>query len=319
MQRLVASAAWDVEAVQQDLRRYVRASLGATDGVLIVDETGFLKKGTKSAGVPRQYSGTAGRIENCQIGVCLAYATARGHAFVDRERYVPDAWCADRARCREAGLPDPVRFRTKPQWAQAMLARAFAGGLRPTWVLGDEVSGSDRALRQWLEAVHQPVLVAVRATEHVWAWADHAPAQQRADRLADALPRTAWHRRSAGAGSKGPRMHDWAVVPLARVGAAGHHALLVRRHLRTGERAYDVVCTRHAVPLATLVRVAGRRWAIEQGFETSKQDVGLDEYEVRTSAAWYRFMTLTLYAHAVLAALRARHRPQKKGRRAGRP
>jgi len=317
MQQLVASAAWDVEAVRDDLRAYVREHLGP-GGVLIVDETGFLKKGTKSAGVQRQYSGTAGRIENCQIGVFLAYATARGHAFVDRELYVPAAWTADRRRCREAGIPDAVAFQTKPQLARAMLARALAGGLAPTWVLGDEVYGNDHALRRWLEERHQAFVLAIRATEHLWVVDRGAPGERKVEAVADALPRRAWHRRSAGAGSKGLRVYDWAVVPLARVGADGYHALLVRRHLTTGDRAYYVVYTPRRVRAETLVAVAGRRWAIEQGFETSKQEVGLDEYEVRTYPAWYRFMTLTLYAHAFLAAMRARQGPRKKGRRRAR-
>lgn len=318
MQRLVASAAWDVDGVRDDLRMYVVEALGTKDSVLIVDETGFLKKGRKSAGVQRQYSGTAGRVENCQIGVFLAYATARGHAFVDRELYVPESWHADRPRCHEAGIPDTLAFRTKPQLAQGMLARAFAAGLAPTWVLGDTVYGNDRALRLWLEAQQQAFLLAVRSDESLWVWQHGTPRQRKVCLVADAVPDTAWKRRSAGAGSKGPRVYDWAVVPLARVGAKGQHALLVRRHLVTGERAYYVVFTPRRVTMGTLVQVAGRRWAIEQGFETSKQEIGLDQYEVRTYAAWYRFMTLTLYAHAFLAAMRARQTPRKKGRRPAR-
>ena len=318
MQRLVASAAWDVDGVRDDLRAYVVHALGAKDSVLIVDETGFLKKGTKSAGVQRQYSGTAGRIENCQIGVFLAYATARGHAFVDRELYVPESWIADRRRCREAGIPDALAFRTKPQLAQGMLARAFAADLRPAWILGDAVYGNDRALRLWLEAQQQAFLLAIRSDERLWIWWHGAPRQMNVGAVADALPTAAWARRSAGAGSKGARTYDWALVPLARVGADGQHALLVRQHLRTGDRAYYVAFTPRRVTLSTLVQVAGRRWAIEQGFETSKQEIGLDQYEVRTYAAWYRFMTLTLYAHAFLAAMRARQTPRKKGLRPAR-
>lgn len=179
MQRLVASAAWDVAGVRDDLRAYVRETLGDRAGVLIVDETGFLKKGTKSAGVQRQYSGTAGRIENCQLGVFLAYATVRGHAFVDRELYVPASWIADRARCREAKIPTTVRFQTKPQLAQTMLTRALAGGLRPRWVLGDEVYGNHRALRQWLEEQRQPYVLAVRCTTAVRVADAAAPGRHR--------------------------------------------------------------------------------------------------------------------------------------------
>ena len=266
----------------------------------------------------RQYRGTAGRVENCQIGVFLAYATARGHAFVDRELYLPASWIADRPRCREAGIPKTVAFRTKPQLAQTMLARALAAGLRPAWVLGDTVYGNDRVLRSWLETQHQPFLLAIRSDERLWVWRNGAPRQRKVGAVADALPAAAWTRRSAGAGSKGARTYEWALVPLARVGADGHHALLVRRHLTTGDRAYSVVYTPRRVTLATLVKVAGRRWAIEQGFETSKQEIGLDQYEVRTYTAWYRFITLTLYAHAFLAAMRARQVPRKKGLRPAR-
>lgn len=319
MQRLIASAAWDVDAMRDDLRGYVQDALGATGGVLIVDETGFLKKGTKSAGVQRQYSGTAGRIENCQLGVFLAYATARGHAFVDRELYLPESWIADRARCREAGIPAAVPFRTKPALAQLMLARALDGGLRPAWVGGDEVYGNHRALRRWLEGRGQAFVLAIKCTERLWVLHEGAPRQRAVAAVADGLPRTAWTRHSAGAGSKGPRWYQWALVPQARVGAPGHHALLVRQHPRTKERAYYVVFAPRRPSLATLVRVAGQRWAIEQGFETSKQEVGLDQYEVRKYDAWYRFMTLTLYAHAFLAACRARQTPRKKGRRQGPP
>ena len=318
MQRLMASAVWHVEAMRDDLRAYVHETLGASEGILIVDETGFLKKGTKSAGVQRQYSGTAGRIENCQLGVFLAYATARGHAFVDRELYLPESWIADRARCREAGIPDDVPFRTKPQLAQRMLARALTGGLHPAWVTGDEAYGNDRTLRRWLEARDQAFVLTIKCSEHLWVLYAGAPRQLKVAAVADALPDTAWTRHSAGVGSKGPRWYDWALVPQARLGAPGYHALLVRQHPRTKERAYYVVFAPHRSTLETYVRVAGQRWAIEQGFEASKQEVGLDEYEVRKYDAWYRFMTLTLYAHAFLAACRAQQTPRKKGRRPGR-
>ena len=315
MQRLIASAAWDVEVVREDLRAYFASALGTNESVLIVDETGFLKKGTKSVGVQRQDSATAGRIENCQIGVFLAYATARGHAFVDRELYLPESWLADRPRCREAGIPETVAFRTKPQLAQAMLARTLSGGLTPAWVVGDEVYGNDRPLRRRLGTKRQAFVLAIRPIEHLWVWRQGRPRQLRATTVADTLPDAAWVPRSAGAGGKGPRVYDWAVVPLARGGAAGHHALVVRRHLTSGERAYYAVFTPRRVALDTLVQVADRRWAIELGVETSKQEVGLDQYELRTCVVWSRFKTLTLYAHAFLAAMRARQSSRKKGRR----
>lgn len=199
-----------------------------------------------------------------------------------------------------------------------MLARALTAGLTPAWVLGDTVYGNDRALRLWLETQRQAFLLAIRSDERLWVRQHGTPRQLKVGTVADTLPDAAWGRHSAGAGSKGPRLYDWAVVPLARVGADGHHALLVRRHLITGDRAYYVVFTPRRVTVGTLVQVAGRRWAIEQGFETSKQEIGLDQYEVRTYAAWYRFMTLTLYAHAFLAAMRARQTPRKQGLRPAR-
>lgn len=305
--------------MRDDLRAYARESLGDRAGVLIVDETGFLKKEAKSAGVQRQYSGTAGRIENCQLGVFLAYATARGHTFVDRELYVPASWIADRARYREAKIPKTVRFRTKPQLAQTMLQHALAGGLRPRWVLGDEVNGDHRALRQWLEQERQPYVLAVRRTTAVRLADADTPGRHRVATLAEALPRAAWQRHSAGAGSKGPRWYDWALLPLAREETTpGHHALLTRQHPTSGERAYYLVFSLRPIQRDAVAPVAGQRWAIEQSFEESKQEVGLDEYEVRTSDAWYRFMTLTLYAHTFLAAMRARQRPRENGLRQGR-
>jgi SRSO17 transposase len=319
MQRLIASAAWDADAVRDDLRAYVVEHLGDASGVLIIDETGFLKKGNKSAGVQRQYSGTAGRIENCQIGVFLAYAAPRGYAFLDRELYLPEEWCADRARCRAAGIPDDVPFRTKPGLARRMLARALDAGVPAAWVTGDEVYGGDRRLRMMLEQRGQPFVLAVKCSEPLWHFGVPGRTQPRADAIAAALPAGAWHVLSAGAGSKGPRASRWAWADLARLGWPGwRHALLVRERLTPNakgeyERAYYVVFAPVAARLAEVVRVAGTRWAVEQGFETAKQEVGLDEYEVRRYDAWYRYITLALFAHAFLAVLRARVTPRKRG------
>jgi SRSO17 transposase len=324
MQRLVASAEWDPDAVRDDLRAYVVEHLGDPQGVLVVDETGFLKKGDQSAGVQRQYSGTAGRIENCQVGVFLAYATRRGHAFLDRELYLPAEWCEDRARCREAGIPAAVPFRTKPQLARLMLERALDAGVSAAWVTGDEVYGGDRRLRMMLEQRGQPFVLAVKTSEPLWHWDERGPRQPRADAIAAALPPQAWRIRSAGDGAKGPREYRWAWTDLARMGWPGwRHALLVREHLTPNargelERAYYVVFAPEAATLHDVVRVAGTRWAIEQGFEAAKQEVGLDEYEVRQYDAWYRYVTLALFAHAFLSVVRAQAAPRKKGTRAGR-
>jgi SRSO17 transposase len=299
--------------------------LGEPGGVLIVDETGFLKKGDRSAGVQRQYSGTAGRIENCQIGVFLAYASRKGHAFVDRVLYFPRAWGDDRARCRTAGIPDAVPFRTKPVLARGMLKRALDAGVRPAWVTADEVYGSDHQLRVLLEDRDQPYVLAVRRTEAlVHLGVRGTP---RAAALADALPRRAWRVLSAGAGTKGPRAFRWAWAEVRRpdedaASRAWRHALLVRESLTPTtagerERAYYVVFAPAAATLAEVVRVAGARWRIEQAFEAAKQEVGLDEYEVRKYDGWYRYVTLALFAHAFLAVARARAAPRKRGARHG--
>ncbi len=324
MQRLIASATWDADAVRDDLRAYVVEHLGTPEGVLVVDETGFLKKGDQSAGVHRQYSGTAGRIDNCQVGVFLAYASRRGHAFLDRALYLPEAWCDDRARCRAAGIPDDVPFRTKPALARDMLERALDAGVPAAWVTGDEVYGCDRRLRMLLEQRGQPFVLAVRSTEAVFYAGLPGKTQPHAATVADTLPANAWHVLSAGAGTKGPRAYRWAWTDLFRIGWPGwRHALLVRERLTPNakgehERAYYVVFAPAAATLAEVARVAGTRWAIESGFEAAKQEVGLDEYEVRKYDGWYRYITLALFAHAFLAVARHRAAPRKRGIRRGR-
>ena len=315
IQRLLATARWDAEAVRDDLRDYVVEHLGDPAAVLVVDETGFLKKGTKSVGVQRQYSGTAGRIENCQIGVFLAYASPRGHAFLDRELYLPKEWAEDTARRREAGVPDGVAFATKPQLARRMLARALEAGVPFGWVTGDEVYGGDRRLRLWLEEQEVPHVLAIKRTEPLWAMTTQGPAQVAAATLAAQVPArgpTGWRRLSAGDGAKGPRRYDWARVPIRHIAAAWEPAhgywLLVRRSLADPTDLAHYVCFGPAgTQLATLVRVAGVRWAVEEGFEATKGEVGLDHYEVRRWDGWYRHVTLALFAHAFLAVIRAHH------------
>ena len=205
VQRLLYNYRWDADQVRDDLRDYVVEHLGDADGVLVVDETGFLKKGDKSAGVQRQYSGTAGRIENCQVGVFLAHAGAKGRALLDRELYLPQAWAQDRERRREAGVPEEAVFRTKPQLAQLMLWRALEAGVPFAWFTGDEVYGSDRNLRLWLEGEEIPHVMAVKSNEKLWALTDKGPLQVRADRLASGVAESAWVRCSAGNSAKGPR------------------------------------------------------------------------------------------------------------------
>ncbi len=307
VQRLLRTARWDADAVRDDLRAYVVEHLGGPAGVLVVDETGFLKKGTKSVGVKRQYSGTAGRIENCQIGVFLAYASPAGRAFLDRELYLPEEWIADADRRADAGVPPDVPFRTKPHLARVMLARAFSAGVPAAWVTGDEVYGNDGQFRRWLEAERQAYVLAVARSHPLWATREGAPRQVRADDLVADLPAEAWHRLAVGAGSKGPRVYDWACGRLPYETAAGWAQwLLVRRSVSApDELAFYRVFAPADTSLEEMARVAGTRWIIEEGFEQAKGEVGLDQYEVRKWDGWYRHITLCLLAHAFLEVTRA--------------
>jgi SRSO17 transposase len=303
MQRLLNHARWDPDQVRDDLRGYVVEHLGDPGAVLVADETGFLKKGTKSAGVQRQYSGTAGRIENCQVGVFLAYASRHGHALVDRELYLPEGWRSDRPRCREAGIPDAVGFRTKPELARVMLERALDAEVPVGWVTADEVYGGDGRLRRWLEERGVPHVLAVKRSEALWSMRLR---QERAWQLATQVPAGAWRQLSGGDGAKGPRVYAWARVPIRPLREPGwEHWLLVRRSLRDGELAFYVCYAPARTTLGTLVRVAGTRWTVECGFQQAKGEVGLDHYEVRRYDAWYRHVTLAMLAHAFLAAMRA--------------
>jgi SRSO17 transposase len=306
MQRLLTTSRWDPGALRDDVRGYIVEQLGDPDGVLVVDETGFLKKGTKSAGVQRQYSGTAGRIENCQVGVFLTYASTKGRALVDRELYLPKEWSADPARRTEAHVPERVGFRTKPQLAQAMLERAVEAGVPAGWVTADEVYGGDARLRAFLEDRDLAYVLAVKATQPLWAASEHGPAEVPACELVAGLPARAWRQLSAGDGAKGPRVYDWARVALTRPGWPGRGFwLLARRRLSDGELAFYACFGPARTSLAELVRVAGSRWAVEECFQAAKDQVGLDHYQVRRYDAWYRHVTLTMIALAFLAAVRA--------------
>src|SRR5918911_4118510 len=217
VQRLLDAARWDADAVRDDLRAYVVEHLGDARGVLVVDETGFLKKGTKSVGVARQYSGTAGRTENCQIGVFLAYASPKGRAFLDRVLYLPRGWAEDAARRAEAGVPQAVHFATKAALAKTMLQRAFAAGVPASWVTGDTVYGNDPDLRSWLETERHAYVLAVPKTHRVWI-----DQQQETTQAAFArLPAEAWQRLSAGEGSQGPRWYAWAWIRISGTTPSG--------------------------------------------------------------------------------------------------
>jgi SRSO17 transposase len=303
VQRLLAAADWDADAVRDALRALLVDAVGDPAGVLIVDETGFLKKGTKSAGVARQYSGTAGRRENQQIGVFLAYATPRGCAFIDRALYLPETWAGDEERRTEAGIPTAVTFATKGALAQTMLARAFAAGVPAAWVVGDAVYGNEE-LRHWLEEQGRNYVLCVPCTHGIWTAGEQVEAQT----LADQLPEEAWSRLSAGEGSQGPRWYAWACLALPYPAAPGKaHWLLVRRSLsEPTERAHYRVYGPAPTSVEAIVRIAGSRWAIEVGFEETKGLVGLDQYEVRKWQSWHRHITLALLAYAVLVVTRRR-------------
>jgi SRSO17 transposase len=302
MQRLLSTAAWDVDGVRDDLQAYVVEELGTPAGVLVVDETGFLKKGTHSVGVKRQYSGTAGRVENCQIGVFLGYASEKGHALMDREVYLPEEWVTDVGRRATAKVPVDIQFATKPELARQMLERAFAANVPCAWVTGDSIYGGDRRLRLWLEEQQRWFVLGIAKNEPLWCEFE----QKRADEWAATLPDEAWQRLSCGDGAKGPREYDWALLPLPRWGQSPDvlHALLVRRSLTDGEVAYFVVFAPAGTPLQTLVTIAGMRWTIEECFELGKDEVGLDEYEVRHWPGWYRHITLSMWALAFLTVTR---------------
>jgi SRSO17 transposase len=318
IQRVLDRYAWDADAVRDDLRAYVVAELADRQAVLVVDETGFPKQGTHSAGVARQYCGTLGKRANCQVGVFLGYASCKGHVGLDRALYLPQEWTDDRARCRQAGIPDDVPFRTKPQLALELVERALGAGVPAAWVAADEVYGNDGKFRRALEAREQAYVVAVRSDYPVTTWPPYGlPAQWTVTTVvaaALAAGAVAWRRHSAGAGAQGPRRYDWAYLPVRPALQDGGwlHAVLVRRHPeRTGELAYYLVYAPVRTPLEQVVRVAGARWTIDDMFKQAKGLVGLDHYEVRSWQGWYRHITLALLAFAVLTVA-----TEKGGRRA---
>ena len=315
IQRLLGRASWDADRSREVLLAYARRQLLSEDepGVLVIDETGFLKKGTKSVGVQRQYSGTAGRIENCQLGVFLALVGSRGRALVDRELYLPESWCRDRARCDEAGVPKDVTFATKPQLALKMLKRAFEAGCQPAFVLADEVYGNDSQFRRFLESGAQPYVLAVSCQQRLWV----ELRQKRVDELARTTPAQAWRRWSVGDGAKGPRVYDWAAAQFGVPTEGGLiRWLLIRRNATDpDDLAYYLCLAPQGTSANDLAYAAGRRWAIETCFECAKQEVGLDEYEVRSWVGWYRHVTLSMLALAFLAAVRAEANRPRRGSR----
>jgi SRSO17 transposase len=300
MQRLLRQAVWDADRVRDDVRDLVVETLGRPDGVLIPDETGFLKKVAGSVGVQRQYTGTAGRIENSQVAVFLAYASAAGRALVDRRLYLPAAWVQDRDRCAAAGVLQSVTFATKPRLALDMVRDAVAAGVPARWVTADEVYGNDSTFRAAVAALGLGYVLAVACDHRVIL--SQGAIRTRVDHLAATLPTAAWQRYSAGVGSKGPRWYAWAWIDISDSGGRGQ-TLLIRRNTTTGELAFYRCWTPTPVSLPVLVRVAGIRWCVEESFQAAKGQVGLDHYQVRGWKPWHRFITLAMLALAVLVLL----------------
>jgi len=307
MQHLLARARWDADGVRDDVRGYVAEHLGDPGAVLVVDETGDLKKGTATAGVQRQYTGTAGRIENAQVAVYLGYSAPAGHALIDRELYLPRSWTGDPERCAAAGIPEDTAFATKPQLARRMIERAAAAGVAFGWVAGDEVYGDNGPLRGWLEEQDIAHVLAVACRHRVPAGAGLA---LRADELAARLPKRAWQQLPAGEGAKGKRYYDWAWIMIGDR-RPGHRHLLIRRNRSTGELACHRCYSPHPVTLGTLVTVAGLRWTIEENFQAGKGLTGQDEHQVRRWTSWYRWVTLAMLAAAVLTIAAAAERTRR--------
>jgi SRSO17 transposase len=304
IQNLLGRARWDADAIRDELQQYVFEQLLAPDGVLVFDETGFLKKGKESAGVQRQYSGTAGRIENSQIGVFLGYASRKGFTFLDRRLYLPESWTQDPLRCQKSGIPASETFATKPELARQMLEHVFQTQSQSIkWVTADTVYGGNRRLRAWLEEQKKAYVLAVSIQESVSMKQGCYQVQE----WADQTPETAWQCISSGQGSKGPREYDWVRYALEDPLTQGWKRwLLIRRHREKKEDvSYYLVYAPSSTSLERLVQVAGTRWTIERCFQEAKGEVGLDHYEVRSWTGWYRHITLAMLAHAFLAAMRA--------------
>jgi SRSO17 transposase len=315
MQRFLNLTVWDADDLRDLNLDYVIENLGDPDGVLIADPTGFAKKGKKSAGVQRQYSGTLGRIDNCQIGTFLAFVnTAGDRVLVDRELYIPEkTWFGDRARCDEAAIPPHLEFATRPAQVIAMITRCVQAGLTFRWFTADEEFGQNPGLRAYLETAATSYVMAIpKSTE----FTDPTHTTVVIDNVAERLPLSAWVRRACGIGTKGYRVYDWAIID------SDHpdHQYLIRRSVDDGELAfYHCYNPRHE-PVGELVRVAGTRWPIEECFQTGKGNVGLDNYQVRLYPAWYRHITLAMIAQTFLAVLAHRHRAKKGDlHMAGRP
>ncbi len=304
MQGLLVSRCLDRDKLRDQVRSALVAAIGDEAGVLVADETGFIKKGRSSAGVQRQYTGTTGKIDNCQLGVFLTYHTRHGRALIDRELYLPKSWTDDRDRCRRAHIGDDVEFATKPEQARSMLERAVGAKVPFAWFTGDEAYGQNRALREWCEEQDIAYVLATRKDHEV---ASGLHTSTRVDELIAKVRAGAWRRMSCGDGAHGPRVYDWISVPIRTTFQHGRRGwVLARRSITSGELAYYVCFGPRGTRLRTLVRTAGARWAVEESFQIAKNEAGLDQYQFRRYDAWYAHITLSMAAAAFLTITRAR-------------
>ena len=311
-QAILGRGQWDADALRDIVRDYALETLADPDAVLVLDETGFLKQGKASCGVARQYTGSAGKITNCQIGVFASYVSRHGHAFVDRALYLPKAWTDDRDRLAAAHVPENIRFATKPALALTMIERAMASYVPFSWVAADSVYGVGD-IEMALKRAGKGYVLGVNANHPFRSWGKPLAVSGTAKDIAEALPENAWRRLSAGDGTKGARLHDWAYLELADLDADDFDAafagiwtrgLLIRRNIADGDLAFFSTWCPQGTPIETLVRVEGHRWAIEDSFETAKNELGLDHNETRSWHGWHRHVSLVMLAFAMMASIR---------------
>jgi SRSO17 transposase len=321
-QAILGRGRWDADALRDLIREYVLETLAEQTGVLVIDETGFLKQGKASCGVARQYTGSAGKITNCQIGVFACYVSCHGHAFIDRELYLPKEWTDDAARLKAAHVPDEVGFATKPQIARRMIARALAAEVPFAFVAADSVYGTGD-IEIMLRKAGKGYVLGVAANHVFRSWGKKQLIGGAAAKIAQSLPSSAWRRLSSGEGTKGPRLHDWAYLELADLDAAQYNSaltgewtrgLLIRRNIADGALAFFSTWCPKGTPAKKLIAVEGHRWAIEDSFETAKNELGLDHNETRSWQGWHRHVSLVMLAFAMMTRIRhhANTAPLKK-------
>ncbi len=313
-QAILGRGQWDADALRDMVCDYVLETLSDPDAVLVIDETGFLKQGKSSCGVGRQYTGSAGKVTNCQVGVFASYVSRHGHAFIDRALYLPKAWTDDPGRLAAAHVPSEVAFATKPRLAVQMIGRAIAANVSFSWVAADTVYGVGE-LEMALRRAGRGYVLGVNATHQFHSWSAKLSVSGTAEEVAEDLDASAWQRLSAGPGTKGPRLYDWAYLELADLDAAEFNkalsgawtrGLLIRRSLADGKLAHFTTWCPAGTAAAKLVQVEGCRWAIEDSFETAKNELGLDHNETRSWHGWHRHISLVMLAFAMMASIRHR-------------